>query len=66
MLDGLSDWWDRAELWLAQLWFPLQFLLVIAVLGPLCLGLAWVIDKAVAKVAGWFASARREEPRRRS
>jgi hypothetical protein len=54
----MGDWWDGAELWLAQLWFPLQFVLVMAVLVPLCLGLAWAIDHLVGKVAEWFGPAR--------
>ena len=66
MFSGLADWWDNAELWLAQLWFPLQFVLVIAVLGPLCLGAAWLIDRIVDRVAAWFGSARDEDTSPRS
>ncbi|HJQ47855.1 MAG TPA: hypothetical protein VJ870_16300 [Amycolatopsis sp.] len=66
MFNGLANWWDNAELWLAQLWFPLQFLLVIAVLGPLCLGAAWLIDRIVDRVAAWFCSARDEDASPRS
>ncbi|MFD8499807.1 hypothetical protein [Amycolatopsis sp. NPDC059657] len=58
MFNGLADWWDGVELWLAQLWFPLQFILVLAVLVPLCLLLAWVIDKAVGALAGWLGTGR--------
>jgi hypothetical protein len=47
VVDGLSAWWDAVELWVAQLWFPLQFAVVMAVVVPLCLGVAWVIDRAV-------------------
>jgi hypothetical protein len=61
VFDGLANWWDNAELWLAQLWFPLQFVLVIAMLGPLCLGAAWLIDRIVDRVAAWFGSARDED-----
>ncbi|WP_020666246.1 hypothetical protein [Amycolatopsis nigrescens] len=66
MLDGLTDWWDRVELWLAQLWFPVQFVLVVAVLAPLCLGVAWLIDRVVDRLSGWFRSARDEDPPSRS
>jgi hypothetical protein len=64
--EGLSDWWDTAELWLAQAWFPVQFALVMAVLVPLCLVLAWMIDRFVDRLAAWLASARGKEPRERS
>jgi len=58
-MDGLSAWWDSMELWLAQLWFPLQFLLVIAVVLPVCIGAAWVIDRLVGLVSSRFGSAGR-------
>ncbi|MGH3516678.1 MAG: hypothetical protein ACRDQ7_04560 [Haloechinothrix sp.] len=47
MLDSVAKWWDGIELWIAQLWFPLQFVVVMAVVVPLCLGAAWLIDRAV-------------------
>ncbi|MEC3977259.1 hypothetical protein [Amycolatopsis sp. H20-H5] len=58
MVNGLADWWDGAELWLAQQWFPVQFVLVIVVVVPLCLAAAWVIDKLVDRVAGLFGTGR--------
>jgi hypothetical protein len=61
VFNGLADWWDGAELWLAQQWFPVQFVLVMAVLGPLCLGVAWLIDKLVGAVAALFGAARGED-----
>jgi hypothetical protein len=61
VFNGLTDWWDGAELWLAQQWFPVQFVLVMAVLGPLCLGVAWLIDKVVGVVAALFGAARGED-----
>lgn len=66
MFDGLANWWDNAELWLAQLWFPLQFLLVIVVLAPLCLGVAWLIDRIVDRVAAWLRTGRDEDLSSRS
>jgi hypothetical protein len=50
-VQGLTNWWDSVELWLAQLWFPLQFVLVMVVLVPLCLLAAWLIDRVVDFVA---------------
>jgi hypothetical protein len=61
VFEGLANWWDKAELWLAQAWFPLQFVLVIAVLGPACLGAAWLIDRIVDQVAAWFRPGRDED-----
>ncbi|KID29694.1 hypothetical protein HQ32_03109 [Prauserella sp. Am3] len=43
MFDGVARWWDGFELWLAQQWFPVQFVLVVAVLLPLCVGLTWLL-----------------------
>ncbi|MFF5991561.1 hypothetical protein [Prauserella flavalba] len=51
MFDGVARWWDSLELWLAQQWFPVQFVLVMAVLIPLCVGLAWLIHRVVDVVA---------------
>ena len=50
MFDGVARWWDSLELWLAQQWFPVQFVLVMAVLIPLCVGLAWLIHRVVHAV----------------
>ena len=46
-MTWLGNWWDGVDLWLTQLAFPFQFAIVIAVLGPLCWGVAWVIDRVV-------------------
>jgi hypothetical protein len=43
----LSDWWNGVELWVLGLAFPFQFALVMAVLAPLCLVVAWFIDRVV-------------------
>ncbi|MBK1786467.1 hypothetical protein [Prauserella cavernicola] len=51
MFDGVASWWDSLELWLAQQWFPVQFVLVMVVLVPLCFGLAWLIHRGVDAVA---------------
>lgn len=50
----LANWWDAVALWLSELAFPFQFALVIAVLAPLCLVVAWAIDRAVDLVSARF------------
>ncbi|GAA2995088.1 MULTISPECIES: hypothetical protein [Actinokineospora] len=62
MLRGLSDWWNDVELWLIQLSFPLQFALVMAILLPLCVVLAWFIDRVVDYASARFGSSRDETP----
>ena len=61
MFNGLADWWDGVELWLAQAGFPVQFVLVMVVVVPLCLLAAWVIDKLVGRFARWFGPARDDD-----
>ena len=51
MFNGLADWWDGVERRLAQAWFPVQFMLVMVVVVPLCLAAAWVLDKLVGLFA---------------
>jgi hypothetical protein len=48
----LANWWDGVDLWLSQLAFPFQFAVVIAVLAPFCVGVAWLVDRAVDLVSG--------------
>ncbi|OLR95380.1 hypothetical protein [Actinokineospora bangkokensis] len=43
-MQGISDWWNDVELWLSSAPFVLQFALVMAVLLPLCVVAAWLID----------------------
>ncbi|OLF08775.1 hypothetical protein BLA60_22470 [Actinophytocola xinjiangensis] len=50
----LSDWWNGVELWMTGLAFPLQFLIVMAVLMPLVLVVAWLIDRIVDHASAWF------------
>ncbi|EHK89412.1 hypothetical protein ACWGRK_09820 [Saccharomonospora azurea] len=59
MFDGVARWWDGFELWLAQQWFPIQFVLVAAVLLPLSVGMAWVIHRGVDVVADRLGGLRR-------
>ncbi|GAA3857970.1 hypothetical protein GCM10022243_24530 [Saccharothrix violaceirubra] len=46
-METFAKWWDGVELWLAQLPFPFQFALVMAVLLPAALGMARLIDRVV-------------------
>ncbi|MBP2474115.1 hypothetical protein JOF53_002987 [Crossiella equi] len=57
-MQWLVDSWDALGLWLAQLWFPFQFLLVMAVLLPLCWGVAWLIDRGVDQVSAGLSKVR--------
>jgi hypothetical protein len=58
----LSDWWNGVELWMLGLPFPFQFALVIAVLVPLCLVVAWLIDRIVDHASAFFGTAKVPEP----
>ena len=58
----LSDWWNGVELWIAGLPFPFQFALVIVVLVPLCLVVAWLIDRIVDHASAFFGPAKHPEP----
>jgi hypothetical protein len=51
----LSDWWNGVELWMLGLPFPLQFALVVVVLAPVCLVVAWLIDRIVDHTSALFA-----------
>ena len=57
----MAEWWNGVELWVAGLAFPLQFVLVVLFLGPLCVGVAWVIDRTVDHASTWFRSSARVE-----
>lgn len=58
----LAEWWSGVELWVLGLAFPLQFALVIVILAPLCLVLAWLIDRIVDHTSALFGPAAVEEP----
>ncbi|GGP42392.1 hypothetical protein [Saccharothrix coeruleofusca] len=62
MLDGIAQWWDGVELWLAQLAFPFQFALVMAVLLPACLGVARFIDRVVDDASARISGDPQAEP----
>ncbi|RRO19306.1 hypothetical protein EIL87_04135 [Saccharopolyspora rhizosphaerae] len=57
MLELLVEWYDGVELWLVQLVYPLQVALVLAVLVPLCWGVARVVDRAVDGIGAKFTRA---------
>jgi hypothetical protein len=52
--DAATRWWDGVELWLAQLWLPLQVLLLTVVLLPACWWGALVIDRTVDVASEWL------------
>lgn len=64
MLRAVATWWDSVELWLTQLAFPWQVVLVVGVVGPACWGLAAVIDRLVERsvAARLGAADRRRDP----
>lgn len=65
MLRAVATWWDGVELWLTQLDFTVQVVLVVAVVGPACWGAAAVIDTIVERsVAARLEAAERREQRR--
>lgn len=57
----MADWWNGVELWVAGIAFPFQFALVVLFIGPLCVGLAWVIDRTVDHASTWFGPAPGDE-----
>jgi len=57
----MAEWWNGVELWVAGLAFPLQFALVVVFLGPLCVGVAWVIDRTVDHASTWFRRGTADE-----
>ncbi len=64
-MSAFLSWWDGVELWLTQLDFTVQVVLVVAVVGPLCWGAAMVIDTVVERsVAARLEAAERRAQRR--
>lgn len=49
MLRAVAGWWDGIELWLTQLPFAFQVVLVVGVVAPVCWVLAAVIDTLVER-----------------
>ncbi|RZT87647.1 hypothetical protein EV383_4573 [Pseudonocardia sediminis] len=46
---GIVDGWDAFELWVTQLAFPFQVVLVIVVLLPLCAVVATLVDRVTER-----------------
>ncbi|MBB4904672.1 hypothetical protein [Actinophytocola algeriensis] len=57
----VAEWWNGVELWVSGLAFPLQFALVMVLLGPFCVVVAWAIDRAVDHASTWFGPAPGDE-----
>jgi hypothetical protein len=51
---AIADWWDAVELWITQLAFPLQVVLAIVVLVPLCWFTSAGVDRLVDVVSTRF------------
>ena len=64
MLRAVATWWDGIELFLTQLPFAAQVVLVVAVLGPVCWCVASLIDVVVERsvAARLVAVERRRAP----
>lgn len=58
----MVDWWSDVELWLTSIPFPFQFAIVICILAPLGLVVAWLIDRAVDHASALLGTPRDEEP----
>ncbi len=52
---AIADWWDSFELWLTQLAFPLQVVLAILVIVPLC----WFASAGLDRLVDLVADSRR-------
>ncbi|MFD0486626.1 hypothetical protein ACFQ0O_05695 [Saccharopolyspora spinosporotrichia] len=62
VMEWLVEWWDAAELWLVQLPYPLQVMLVLAVLVPLAWGVGWLIDRGIDALGAKLTRVRDAEP----
>jgi hypothetical protein len=49
---ALADWYDAVELWVTQLAFPLQVVLAVLVVLPVCFGAALLMDRVAGAVIG--------------
>ncbi|WP_063712619.1 hypothetical protein [Nocardia concava] len=62
-MHAIAGWWDGVELWVAGLPFVPQFAVVLAAMIPVCLAIAYVLDRVlrtVLRVAGRDRVAARE------
>jgi len=61
VLRALANWWDAVELWVTQLQFPIQVVLAVLVVLPLCWAAAAALDRIVEIVeitVRWAGSRR--------
>ncbi|HEY6422840.1 MAG TPA: hypothetical protein VIY28_06250 [Pseudonocardiaceae bacterium] len=59
--EAVIRWWDGVELWLTQLALPLQLVLLMLVLLPVCWWTARAIDRAVDLASERLVSHRDSE-----
>ncbi|MGH3937256.1 MAG: hypothetical protein ACRDTG_01260 [Pseudonocardiaceae bacterium] len=52
--EVVTRWWDGVELWLTQLWLPIQLALLMVVLLPACWWVARLIDRGVGVTSEWL------------
>lgn len=71
MFDALSDdwqamvrWWGGVEFWLTQLWLPVQVMVLMGVLLPVCWWVARGIDRGVDLVSEWLGRQQDADPDR--
>jgi elongation factor P--beta-lysine ligase len=62
MLHAVADWWDAVELWITQLPFPMQVVLAILLVLPLCWGTAAGVDRLVGLAAAQLRRDRTNGP----
>ncbi|MEU1207199.1 hypothetical protein ACFRAQ_19490 [Nocardia sp. NPDC056611] len=49
-MHAIAGWWDGVELWVAGLPFVPQFAVVLAAMVPVCLGIAYLLDRILRLV----------------
>lgn len=57
-MGGVARWWDGVELWSTGLTFPVQVVLVLLVVAPLCALAARGLDRIVGLVSALVARRR--------
>ncbi|WP_433275167.1 hypothetical protein ACQPZA_28050 [Pseudonocardia xinjiangensis] len=62
VMRAVADWWDAVELWITQLPFPLQVVLAIVVVLPLCWGTSAGVDRLVDLAAAQLGRDRPNGP----
>ena len=61
-MAGFLSWWDGVELWLSDLAFVFQTIVVIPVVLVLAYGIAILLDGALGRSAVVLRRVRRSEP----